>query len=205
MEEFKKFKNLKKFYEKNEINTFAEFLNNYVNLKGNYREISNNTFSEFSEIEVDKNLFFQELNFFLNNVANIINNSDIQNNHENNYDSNSSLTLNIENFVTAIFGSKNTKQLTSFLYNLISLSNKNNLGSNLISYDWQLAIIERENEKTSTNMNKLEKIELAFQFKTYDKKTENYNSDTVKMGYSEFYEIFQNLKKIDGQLHMFKN
>jgi hypothetical protein len=205
MEEFKKFKNLKKFYEKNEINTFAEFLNNYVNLKGNYREISNNTFNEFSEIDVDKNLFFQELNFFLNNIANIINNSDILNNHENNYDSNSSLTLNIENFVTAIFGSKNTKQLTSFLYNLISLSNKNNLGSNLISYDWQLAIIERENEKTSTNMNKLEKIELAFQFKTYDKKTENYNSDTVKMGYSEFYEIFQNLKKIDGQLHMFKN
>lgn len=202
MEEFQNMKNLKLFFQKVEINNFAEFLNNYVNLKGNYKGYISNIFSDFSETDIDKNLFFQELNFFLNNIANIINSSDFQNISINNYDS---ICLNIENYVSSIFGLKNMKQLSNFLYNLISSSNKKKLGSNLISHDWQLSIIERENEATSTNTNKIEKVELAFQFKTFDKNTDNYNIDTVKMGYSEFYEIFQNLKKIDGQLHMFKN
>lgn len=202
MEEFQNMKNLKLFFQKVEITNFAEFLNNYVNLKGNYQGYISKIFSDFSETDIDKNLFFQELNFFLNNIANIINSSDFQNINGNNYDS---ICLNIENYVSSIFGLKNMKQLSNFLYNLISSSNKKKLGSNLISHDWQLAIIERENEATSTNTNKIEKVELAFQFKTFDNNTDNYNIDTVKMGYSEFYEIFQNLKKIDGQLHMFKN
>jgi hypothetical protein len=141
---------------------------------------------------------FQELNFFLNSISNLLNNESSEHNYN-------EIIAKIEDFISSNFKINYSKQLSSFVLNLIGSLKKKNLGSNLISYDWQLSILERENEKTSTNMNKLEKLEMAFQFKTFDKKSENYKSDTIKMGYSEFYEIFQNLKKIDSQLHMFKN
>lgn len=79
------------------------------------------------------------------------------------------------------------------------------LSNSLISSDWQLSIIEKENEKTSVNLNKFDKVEVAFQFKTFDNKEEEYKNSLIKMGYNEFFEVFQNLKKIDGQLHLFKN
>ena len=94
-------------------------------------------------------------------------------------------------------------ELIPLLKELIQNLKRKNLSSNLISLDWQLSIVERENEKTSVSLNKFDKVEVIMQFKTI--KENEYNKNIIKMGYNEFYEIFQNLKKIDGQLHMFKN
>jgi hypothetical protein len=197
MEEIKSMKSLKVFLENNDINVVAEFLNNYSNLNNN--QILFSSGEEFLESSgIDKKILFQELNFFLNSISNLLNNESSEHNYK-------EIIAKIEDFISSNFKINYSKQLSSFVLNLIGSLKKKNLGSNLVSYDWQLSILERENEKTSTNMNKLEKLEMAFQFKTFDKKSNNYKSDTIKMGYSEFYEIFQNLKKIDGQLHMFKN
>jgi hypothetical protein len=60
-----------------------------------------------------------------------------------------------------------------------------------------------EREKNNDSMYKLDKVEIKLQLNT--SKDENVRQDILKMNYYEFNEIFQNLKKIDSQLHLFKN
>ncbi len=97
------------------------------------------------------------------------------------------------------------KELIYILKNTLQSMKKKNISCNLISHDWQLAMIEKENEKTSVSLNKYDKVEVNLQVKTFDNKNQEYKNDMIKMGYNEFYELFQNMKKIDGQLHLFKN
>jgi hypothetical protein len=96
------------------------------------------------------------------------------------------------------------KDFTYFLLNSINKKSSNNMNS-LIAHDWQLSIIERENEKLSVNSNKIDKVEIAMKFKIFNNKDEEYQNKVLKMGYNEFSEVFQNLKKINGQLQLFKN
>jgi hypothetical protein len=96
------------------------------------------------------------------------------------------------------------KDFTNFLLNLINKKSSTNL-NNLIAYDWQLSIIERENEKLSVNSNKIDKVEIAMKFEIFNSKEDEYQNKVLKMGYNEFSEVFQNLKKINGQLQLFKH
>jgi len=77
--------------------------------------------------------------------------------------------------------------------------------NSLIAHDWQLSIIERENEKLSVNSNKIDKVEIAMKFKFFNNNDDEYQNKVLKMGYNEFSEVFNNLKKINGQLQLFKN
>lgn len=96
------------------------------------------------------------------------------------------------------------KDFTNFLLNLLNKKLSKNL-NNLISYDWQLSIVERENEKLSVNTNKIDKVEIAMKLQIFNNKQDEYQNKVLKMGYNEFSEIFQNMKKINGQLQLFKN
>ena len=98
-----------------------------------------------------------------------------------------------------------SKDFSNFLFNLINKKLISSNSNNLIAYDWQLSIIERENEKLSVNSNKIDKVELALKFEFFNSKEDEYQNKVLKMGYNEFSEIFQNLKKINGQLQLFKN
>lgn len=94
-------------------------------------------------------------------------------------------------------------KFAKFFYEEIKNSKKRNLVNNFVSLEWQISTIEKENEKTSVNVGKLEKVEIALDIKT--SKNDICQSDLIKMNYNEFSEIFQNLKKINEQLHLFKN
>ena len=98
-----------------------------------------------------------------------------------------------------------TKELIYLIKEILQNLRRKNLSSSLISLDWQLSMIEKENEKTTVSLNKFDKVEVTLQMKTFDNKVDEYRNNLIKMGYNEFFEIFQNLKKIDGQLHLFKN
>jgi hypothetical protein len=99
------------------------------------------------------------------------------------------------------------KELIAFLSELIPDLKKRELSNSLLSYDWQLSIRDQESNRIAVTSNKLDKVEVSFLFKTLDTSSSqnNYKNQVVKMNYSEFFEILQNLKKIDGQLHLFKN
>ncbi len=116
----------------------------------------------------------------------------------------------IDSNIEKYFKSNNIKpnyilELVPLLRELLISARKKNLLNNLISFDWQLAFIERENERTSTSYNKMDKVEVGVKIKSYDSNLEEFRDDVVKMGYAEFYEIFQKMKKIDAQLKLFKN
>ena len=94
MEEIKSMKNLKVFLEKNDNKVVAEFLNNYTNLNNNQRLFSSG--EEFLESsDIDKKLFFQELNYFLNSISNHLNNES----SEINYDE---INKKIEDFISSL-------------------------------------------------------------------------------------------------------
>jgi hypothetical protein len=80
-----------------------------------------------------------------------------------------------------------------------------NFGSNLYSFDWQISIIENESDNYPHSTSKLDKLEIAMDFKTKDIEKNNFTNDVIKMEYSEFLEIFQNFKKINGQLQLLKH
>jgi hypothetical protein len=75
------------------------------------------------------------------------------------------------------------------------------LSKSLINHNWQIGILEREMNKET--IQKLDKVEIKVQFNTSVE--DQIKQDIIKMNYYEFNEIFQNLKKIDSQLHLFKN
>ena len=54
------------------------------------------------------------------------------------------------------------------------------------------------------NLDKNEKIEIVTKLNSFNLQTQKYESNVIKMNYNEFTEIFNNLKKIDEQLHLFK-
>lgn len=86
---------------------------------------------------------------------------------------------------------------------LLNLKHKS-LGQELLTYNWQIAIIEREKEQFNTK-NKLDQVEIDMQFSSFDNNSSEYKKSLLNLNYYEFKEIFNNLKKIDGQLHLFKN
>jgi hypothetical protein len=81
-----------------------------------------------------------------------------------------------------------------------NLENKS-LSRSLVNYNWQLAMVEREKNKDT--IHKLDKVEVVMQFNSDD--GGDIKQNLLKMNYYEFNEIYQNLKKIDSQLHLFKN
>ena len=96
------------------------------------------------------------------------------------------------------------KNFLIFIKDQILNLKQRNLSNDLISHNWQISIIEREKEKSLTK-NKFDQVEIAMQFNSFDNKSNEYKKSLLNLNYYEFYEIFQNLKKIDSQLHLFKN
>ena len=140
----------------------------------------------------------EESNIFINELSNL------------NINTNNSTGLECENFIGNRLNLDSvskfpTKDFSNFLFDLINKKMTFSNSNNLISYDWQLSIIERENEKLSVNSNKIDKVELALKFDVFNSREEEYQNKVMKMGYNEFSEIFQNLKKINAQLQLFKN
>ena len=75
--------------------------------------------------------------------------------------------------------------------------------SNTLNYhSWQLSIIEKEN--LNITQTKLDKAEIALNFNIKDDSKENSSNALIKLNYFEFMEIYENLKKIDNQLQVFK-
>ena len=70
------------------------------------------------------------------------------------------------------------------------------------SFDWQINVIDRKND--NMNLNKAEKVEIVAKINSFNSQSQQYESNIVKMNYNEFEEILNNFKKIDGQLHLFK-
>ena len=114
----------------------------------------------------------------------------------------------IEINIEKILKEKNIKydELKKNLIKEIILSFKKRKNSqSLISYDWQISITERQSEVISSIQSKIEKVEIKLKLNSYDNNKTEYKTDLLKMGFAEFSEIYQNLKRIDNQLHIFKN
>jgi hypothetical protein len=74
--------------------------------------------------------------------------------------------------------------------------------SNLVSFDWQINVLDRKND--NVNLNKSEKIEIVTKINAFNDKSQKYESNVVKMSLNEFEEILNNFKQIDNQLHLLK-
>jgi len=92
--------------------------------------------------------------------------------------------------------------ISKLLLNKILNFKKNKFNSSLLNFEWQIGVIDRKND--NVNLNKSEKIEILTKFNHFDLKEQKYKSDLVKLNYNEFEEILNNFKKIDNQLHLFK-
>ena len=75
--------------------------------------------------------------------------------------------------------------------------------SNFINMDWQVSVLDRKND--NSNLNKSEKVEITTKFNAFNQNEQKHQSHIIKMDFNEFSEIMANFKKIDEQLHMFKN
>ncbi len=75
--------------------------------------------------------------------------------------------------------------------------------SNFVNMDWQVSVLDRKND--NSNLNKSDKVEITTKFNAFDQNEQKYSSHIVKMDFNEFSEIMTQFKKIDEQLHMFKN
>ena len=75
--------------------------------------------------------------------------------------------------------------------------------SKFVNMDWQVSILDRKND--NSNLNKSDKVEITTKFNIFNQESQKYSSHIVKMDFNEFSEIMANFKKIDEQLHMFKN
>ena len=79
------------------------------------------------------------------------------------------------------------------------------MNNDLIDYDFQLSLIERSKDNMTFDKNDSQKIEIAFDFIKFDANKNEYDKSLIKMNFAEFQEIFEEFKKIDKQLHLFKN
>ena len=75
--------------------------------------------------------------------------------------------------------------------------------SNFVNMDWQVSVLDRKND--NSNLNKSDKVEITTKFNSFNLNEQKYASHIIKMDFNEFSEIMSNFKKIDEQLHMFKN
>ena len=75
--------------------------------------------------------------------------------------------------------------------------------SNFANMDWQVSVLDRKND--NSNLNKSDKVEITTKFNAFNQNEQKYESHVIKMDFNEFSEIMANFKKIDEQLHMFKN
>ena len=96
----------------------------------------------------------------------------------------------------------NNEDILDCLCNKIENFKKKKFTSNLSSFDWQINVIDRKND--NMNLNKAEKVEIVAKINSFNSQNQQYESNIVKMNYNEFQEILNNFKKIDGQLHLFK-
>ena len=75
--------------------------------------------------------------------------------------------------------------------------------SKFVNMDWQVSVLDRKND--NSNLNKSDKVEITTKFNSFNQNEQKYSSHVFKMDFNEFSEIMANFKKIDEQLHMFKN
>ena len=75
--------------------------------------------------------------------------------------------------------------------------------SKFVNMDWQVSVLDRKND--NSNLNKSDKVEITTKFNAFNQDEQKYASHVIKMDFNEFSEIMANFKKIDEQLHMFKN
>lgn len=101
-----------------------------------------------------------------------------------------------------IIVSFDVNELAKELNELFVAFKKNKIYSHLLSFDWQVSVIDRKND--NVNLSKAEKIEVDTKINAYSSKDQNCHSHLIKMNFNEFQEILANFKKIDGQLHLFK-
>ena len=175
-----KLENLKTFISKNENQVINQFIESLY-------KIERNSFNKYNTENNEKNLLLNELIKFINYIISVSEN-------EKDITKNVIEILNMNNIKDSDLESK----LITYILGL----NKRNLTNNLINHNWQLSIKERE---SNNNSNKMEKIEIAMQFNSYDLNDQNYKQNLIKMNYFEFNEIFQHLKNINIQLHLVKN
>ncbi len=69
-------------------------------------------------------------------------------------------------------------------------------------HSWQISIIEKEN--LNIIQTKHDKAEISLNFNLKDDSNGLSSNELIKLNYFEFYEILENLKKIDNQLQVFK-
>jgi len=79
------------------------------------------------------------------------------------------------------------------------------MNNDLIDYDFKLSLIERSKDNMTFDKNDSQKVEIAFDFTKFNAKKSEYDKSLIKMNCAEFQEIFEEFKKIDKQLHLFKN
>ena len=79
----------------------------------------------------------------------------------------------------------------------------NKFGNNFVNLDWQVSVLDRKND--SSNLSKAEKVEITTKINNFNANEQRYESHVIKMDFNEFSEIMANFKKIDEQLHLFKN
>ena len=79
----------------------------------------------------------------------------------------------------------------------------NKFGNHFVNLDWQVSVLDRKND--TTNLNKSEKVEITTKINNFNANEQKYESHVIKMDFNEFTEIMTNFKKIDEQLHLFKN
>ena len=79
------------------------------------------------------------------------------------------------------------------------------MNNDILDYDFQLSLIERSKDNMTFDKNDSQKVEISFDFTKFNSKTTEYDKSLIKMNCSEFQEIFEEFKKIDKQLHLFKN
>ena len=79
----------------------------------------------------------------------------------------------------------------------------NKFGNNFVNMDWQVSVLDRKND--TSNLNKNEKVEITTKINNFNANEQRYESHVIKMDFNEFSEIMANFKKIDEQLHLFKN
>ena len=79
----------------------------------------------------------------------------------------------------------------------------NKFGNHFVNMDWQVSVLDRKND--TSNLNKSEKVEITTKINNFNANEQKYESHIIKMDFNEFTEIMSNFKKIDEQLHLFKN
>ena len=79
----------------------------------------------------------------------------------------------------------------------------NKFGNHFVNMDWQVSVLDRKND--TSNLNKSEKVEITTKINNFNANEQKYESHVIKMDFNEFTEIMSNFKKIDEQLHLFKN